>query len=227
MQPSHLWCLCVVSTLLCWSSIFPSLSNAQQMPAFRRQGPDLQSPSSQPLEIPKDRQNELELPRASEQFVGRWGGHLYSLSQEPGLGSEPISFAFGQKADGTMFFTTGIWGSPSMQQISASAEVKSPQKIKIIEVHLAVHADKTLRVVQKSNLLLKPNHIIDCLETVQIFNSESENSYYGEPRPEYSAVFHGALRLLTASEESALADEVRQKGSVRQGEVTGSSNFSN
>jgi len=143
------------------------------------------------------------------------------------MGAEPISFVFGQRRDGTVFFSTSIWGNPSIKEMSASAEVKTPQKIRITEEHLAVQPSRTLRVVQKSNLLMKPNRIIDCLETIQIFRTENEIANYGEIRPEYSAIFHGSLHILTDAEENALAEELRRKGSVPQGDVTGSSKFSN
>ncbi len=173
-------------------------------------------------------QNELELPRAVPQFVGKWGGHLYLLSTNGNFGareSSPQSFTFGQHSDGTVYVETFVWGENGSRIVSARAKVLSPTKIEIRWEHLASEGSETRTVVQKESILLKNSRVMDCIESDQVFSQTGLGSMSGYEQPIFSAIYHGSLQQISDSEIEALRDELIRRGAVPQIGVEGSGKF--
>lgn len=197
--------------------------------------PLLSHQESRPLKLPpaaqqenRDSQNELELPRAVAQFVGKWGGHLYLLSSNGNFGaraSSPESFTFGQHSDGTIYFETSVWGKSGSSIGSARAKVISPTKIEIRLEHLVSDGSETRSVVQKESILLKNSRVMDCIESDQIFSEAEVGAVSGYEQPIFSAIYHGSLQQISDSDEETLRDELIRRGAVPQIDVEGSSRF--
>ncbi len=173
-------------------------------------------------------QNELELPRAVPQFVGKWGGHLHLLSSNVNFGasqSSPESFTFGQHSDGTVYFETSVWGKSGSSIVSARAKVLSPTKIEIRLEHLASEGSETRTVVQKESILLKNSRVMDCIESDQIFPQAELGAMSDYEQPIYLAIYHGSLQQISDSESEALRDELIRRGAVPQTDVEGSGKF--
>jgi len=197
--------------------------------------PLLPHQNSRPLKLPqaaqpenRDSQNELDLPRAVAQFVGKWGGHLYLLSSNGNFGaraSSPESFTFGQHSDGTVYFETSVWGKSGSSIGSARAKVVSPTKIEIRLEHLVSDGSETRSVVQKESILLKNSRVMDCIESDQIFPQAEAGPVSGYEQPIFSAIYHGSLQQISDSDEEALMDELIRRGAVPQIDVEGSSKF--
>ena len=190
----------------------------------------LSLPPSAPVTRPESDvgQNELELPRAVPQFVGRWGGHLYLLSTSTSFGapnSSPESFTFGQRSDGTVYISTSIWGKGGSTIVSARAKVISPTKIEIRLEHLTSGESETRTVIQKESILLKNSGVMDCIESDQIFAQADLDSMSGYEQPMFSAIYHGSLHQISDSESEVLEDELIRRGSVPQMGVEGSQRF--
>jgi hypothetical protein len=173
-------------------------------------------------------QNELVLPQVTPEILGRWGGHLYLLTSDgslPPSQSSPISLLFGQHRDGTVYVQTGVWGRSASQLVRVTAQVVDPRKIKIFDEHLATVGSQIWRVTQKDTLILKNVKVMDCLESVQAYdeNTSSPASVYA--RPQFSAILHGSLRIISDEEESELHAELLRRGAVPQANVEGSNNF--
>ena len=185
-----------------------------------------QAPAVQPPS--EASQNELELPRAVPQFVGKWGGHLHLLSSNVNFGasqSSPESFTFGQHSDGTVYFETSVWGKSGSSIVSARAKVLSPTKIEIRLEHLASEGSETRTVVQKESILLKNSRVMDCIESDQIFPQAELGAMSDYEQPIYSAIYHGSLQQISDSESEALRDELIRRGAVPQTDVEGSGKF--
>ena len=186
-------------------------------------------PAQQPSQVENQAgQNELELPRAVPQFVGKWGGHLYLLSTSGAFGaaeSSPESFTFGQRSDGTVYIETSVWGKNGSHIVSARAKVFSPTKIEIRLEHLATEGTETRTVIQRESILLKNAKIMDCIESDQVFGEAEIDPSSGFEQPMYSAIYHGSLRQISDSESEVLEDELIRRGSVPQLRVEGSSRF--
>lgn len=190
----------------------------------------LNLPPAPPAGQPESRveQNELELPRAVPQFVGKWGGHLYLLSTNGNFGareSSPQSFTFGQHSDGTVYVETFVWGENGSRIVSARAKVLSPTKIEIRWEHLASEGSETRTVVQKESILLKNSRVMDCIESDQVFSQTGLGSMSGYEQPIFSAIYHGSLQQISDSEIEALRDELIRRGAVPQIGVEGSGKF--
>lgn len=201
------------------------ISAQQRGTIMHRQSPALPEPPSiaKPSAPPDEQENELVLPQVTPEIIGLWGGHLYEMSSNGSSShSSPTSLLFGQRGDGTIYVRTGIWGKTDARILSATAQVLTPNRIKITEEHLVSADSRVLRVTQKYSLLLKDKKVIDCLETVQI-NSDGSSSPYD--RPAHSANFHGVLHILSNEEDVELHSELIREGAVSQGTIEGSKNF--
>lgn len=217
----------VVMISLCY--LVPCLAGigfCQDRPLLR-QNPKVTLPTPAPpsatLPSESGANNELELPRASPEFAGMWGGHLYSLSATSAspLPPQATSLLFGQRADGTVYFRTGIWGNPSFRTIRIDAQVANPRKIKITEEHMVPEGAGSARVVQKYDILLKDGKALDCLEITQVFTGGG----WSPTRPDASAMFRGTLHPINSSQESELGAEILSNGSVMQGVAGASRQF--
>ena len=217
----------VVILIVCFMGVLSSPISAQQHgTVMHRQSPALPEPPpiAKPSAPPNGQENELVLPQVTPEIIGLWGGHLYQMSSNgPSLHASPTSLLFGQRGDGTIYVRTGIWGKTDARIVNATAQVLTPNRIKITEEHLVSADSRVLRVTQKYSLLLKDKKVIDCLETVQI-NSDGSSSPY--ERPIDSVNFHGVLRILSDKEDNEIRTELLREGDVSQGTVEGSKNFS-
>lgn len=218
--------------LICVIVVLPSGVWAQAPQAIipRQDARPLILPPTAPAVQPESQagQNELELPRAVPQFVGKWGGHLHLLSSNVNFGaseSSPESFTFGQHSDGTVYFETSVWGKSGSSIVSARAKVLSPTKIEIRLEHLASDGSETRTVVQKESILLKNSKVMDCIESDQIFPQAALDPVSGYEQPIFSAIYHGSLQQISDSENEALRDELIRRGAVQQTGIEGSSKF--
>jgi hypothetical protein len=206
-----------------------SLHAQSHEPIFQRQSsrPFVTKPSV-PFTSQEDEHNELVLPQVAPEIIGNWGGHLYLLSSDGILRpsrSSPMSLLFGKHSDGTIYVRTGVWGSSTSRVIRATAQVVDPRKIKIIEEHFATVGSETWRVTEKDTLILKNMKIMDCIESVQVYDEETDSQAGMYARPSFSAILHGSLHIISDEEESELQAELIRRGAVPQASVEGSSNL--
>jgi len=155
--------------------------------------------------------NVLELPRASLNFVGTWGGYTHSTlhSAAPGLltGETPdrASIIFGRQDD-TVFIAAKLYGPPN-QRIQGKPEVRvlSPEEAIVryssADRELLYEYTCRLTLVNSSRLLYR--------NTVDVYERDS-GSLVGSVKQ------HAILRrLLTAADQRRFArpspDEVPQR----------------
>jgi hypothetical protein len=96
--------------------------------------PRAQRAASDKVPAPGSQSNVLELPRASLDFVGYWGGYVHStiFSVIPGAltGANPdrASIVFGRAGD-TVFIASELYGSPTQRLIGRpSARISNPRE---------------------------------------------------------------------------------------------------
>jgi hypothetical protein len=177
-----------------------------------------------PAENDEEDTGVLILPRATKEFVGHWGGRIYLLSHAGAFRprqSSPTSLEFGQRSDGTVFVKTAVWGRPTQGQPVATAQVVDPKKIKIRVSHSVAEGSEVLRVVQTYSLILKRDHVLDCLESVLIYANSASGLGYPYDQPKLSANYHGALRILKPQEADDLKSELLSEGYVPRVAVEG------
>jgi hypothetical protein len=210
----------------------PPLHGQSNEPTFQGQSPrssrPLRTKPRAPTSSLGDENNELILPQVAPEILGDWGGHLYILSSDgifrPSR-SSPISLLFGRHSDGTIYVRTGVWGSSTSRLIRVTAQVVDPKKIKIIEEHFVTVGFETWRVTEKNTLILKNRNVMDCLESVQIYDEQIDSQAGMYSRPSFSAILHGSLHIISDDEESELHAELLRQGAVPQASVEGSNNF--
>jgi len=96
--------------------------------------PQAQRAASDEVPAPGSRSNVLELPRASLDFAGHWGGYVHStiFSVIPGAltGANPdhASIIFGRAGD-TVFIASELYSSPTQRLIGRpSARISNPRE---------------------------------------------------------------------------------------------------
>ena len=67
--------------------------------------------------------------------------------------------------------------------------------------------------------------IMDCLESVQAYDEDTNSLAGAYARPQFSAILHGSLHIISDDEESELHAELLRQGAVPQANVEGSNNF--
>jgi hypothetical protein len=107
---------------------------AREDPPSKLIVPQAQRAASDEVPAPGSRSNVLELPRASLDFVGYWGGYVHSTicSVIPGAltGSNPdrASIVFGRAGD-TVFIASELYSSPTQRLIGRpSARISNPRE---------------------------------------------------------------------------------------------------
>jgi hypothetical protein len=118
--------------------------------------------------------NILELPKASTDFVGYWGGYVHSSIQRfsPDLiGTSParVSAIFGRRRD-TIFMASELYTSPS-QKI-----VRRP-KVRVVDARTAIieyqSADNDLQYICNHRFQLKDISTISYRSTVDVYDRGS------------------------------------------------------
>jgi hypothetical protein len=136
-----------------------------------------------------------------------------------------MSLLFGKHSDGTIYVRTGVWGRSTSRLIRVTAQVVDPRKIKIIEEHFATVGSETWRVTDKDTFILKSMKVMDCIESVQVYDEETDSQGGMYARPTLSAILHGSLHIINDAEQSELHAELVRQGAVPQASVEGSNNF--
>jgi hypothetical protein len=165
---------------------------------------------------------------ATPEFIGRWGGHLYLLSKagafEP-QPSSPASLDFGERGDGMVFVRAGIWGRSSDGRTNATAQVVSRNRIRIHVEHSVADGSRVLNVIQKYSLIFKKKGILDCIESVQIYDRSGASVGPPYDSPMLSAIYHGALLSISDEEADKLQTELVSNGYIPEAKVEGQSSF--
>ena len=109
-------------------------TGAREDPPSKLIVPQAQRAASDEVPAPGSRSNVLELPRASLDFVGYWGGYVHStiFSVIPGAltGASPdrASIIFGRAGD-TVFIASELYSSPTQRLIGRpSARISNPRE---------------------------------------------------------------------------------------------------
>jgi hypothetical protein len=118
-----------------------------------------------------------------------------------------------------------LWGNSTSKLLRVAAQVVDPKKIKIVEEHLAIVGSETLRVTEKDTLIVKNSNVMDCIESVQCYDVDTNGLADTYSRPRFSAILHGSLHIITTEEESELQTELALLGAIPQANVEGSSSF--
>jgi hypothetical protein len=118
--------------------------------------------------------NILELPKASTDFVGYWGGYIQSSIQRlsPDLvGASPdrVSVIFGRQGD-TVFMTSELYTSPKQKIVHQPKARIVPARVAIIEYE---SADKDLYYVSRDRFQLADPSNINYQGTIDIYDLNS------------------------------------------------------
>lgn len=150
--------------------------------------------------------NMLELPKASTDFVGYWGGYIHSSIQRlsPDLiGTSPdrVSVIFGRQG-GTVFMTSELYTSPSQKIVPQPKARMVAARIAIIEYE---SADKALYYICRDRFWLKDASSISYQGTIDVYDLNSHRLM--------GVVTESAAlkRLLTAREQLQFARPTRNE----------------
>ncbi len=164
--------------------------------------------------------NVLEIPRASRDFVGEWGGHLRLtrvIGMDPPSRDSIVSLAFGD-TKGTVFMQTTAFAGRSSQIVNTSAEVVNPRSIRVKLKGLEMAFSPPIIHTEELHLALAARNTISCLKYVDFYRP-------GNGTPIASMAYEGKLHLLTAQERRALTQQVLQKGQIPQKQIQSSRSF--
>jgi|SRR5579875_1103815 len=218
-------CRRVLVLLALFAAMAPGAAWAQQI---HRQGgsgntatiprPLTRQSSEAPAAAPA--QNVLEIPKASTDFVGEWGGHValeHATASFPGRRDAIVSLAFGVR-NGEVFMQTTAFAGPNSRIVSTTARVVNPRRIEIKLEGLEYAFHPPLRHVEELHLALTRKNTIDCLKFVDFYAS-------GARTPLISMDYHGTLHPLTPAQREALRREVTAQGEVPQDTIESSRRF--
>ncbi len=159
-------------------------------------------------------QQVLTLPRASTDFLGRWGGAIM-LTDSSGEANPPrealVSFLFGKRG-GEVVLATTVFGSVQSQVLNTSAVSDGPRAVKITIAGLDYSHQPPLRHIEKVRLELAGGNRIKCTKTVELYLS-------GSPDPAAAARYEGLLHPLSAAENRYLAEQILRKGVVPRARI--------
>jgi hypothetical protein len=194
-------------------------------PAFQHQGggneleikPQLgaQQPPAMPQQddntriipvIPHDQQ-VLILPRASRDFIGKWGGHLtidhHSDNVEP-PDTTVVSVVFGER-DGGVVLATDVLGSRNTNVLQSTAESDGPRAVTVTVQAVEFSSRPPLRQVNKLTLRLTGPDQVECDQLADFYIT-------GISRPVAEVEYTGTLKALTRHEDRVLAEEAAASG---------------
>jgi hypothetical protein len=150
--------------------------------------------------------NVLELPRASTDFVGYWGGHVHCSIERArpeliGTGPDRVSVIFGRHG-GTVFMTSELYSSPAQRVVGRPmARVPNPR----LAVVRYESEDHDLDYVAAHYFQLGKGGMIIYRSTISVYNRRTQELM--------SIVRQRATlkRLLTAREQLQFAQPSRQQ----------------
>jgi hypothetical protein len=176
-----------------------SLATHQESPlpsvqAHAHQRPAL-VPWTQSLSNIDSESNVLELPKASFDFVGNWGGYTHDIGSSEIEGPDHVSVVFG-KRDDTVFFATLLY-SPSDQKILSKPKARITNPTEVLVTYKG--EDEQLDYIYLHQFKLLDSGKIAYNETVNFYDRRT-HSYVGTFGQR--AVLR---RLTTASEERVFA----------------------
>lgn len=177
-------------------------------------------PPGPSLSPPQSGGNVLEIPRASRDFVGEWGGYLRLtrvVGMDPPSRDSIVSLAFGD-TKGTVFMQTTAFAGRSSQIVNTSAEVVNPRTIRVKLKGLEMAFSPPIIHKEELHLALKARNTISCLKYVDFYRPGSDT-------PIASMAYEGKLHLLTAQERRALTEQVLEKGQIPQKQIQSSRSF--
>jgi hypothetical protein len=155
----------------------------------------------------------LVLPRASTDFIGKWGGHL-QLAYKTGVVKPPrdaiVSLMFG-KREGQVVLATTVYGSASSQVLETNAESEGPRAVRIVLKGLDMSVQPAVQHTEKIHLSLESNNLLHCRKMVTLYQSG--------PGKIMEAEYDGDLRPLTAREDRLLSEEVERAGAVPRARI--------
>jgi hypothetical protein len=127
--------------------------------------------STRSISANREQANTLELPKASLDFVGYWGGYIHSSIQRfnPDLiGTSPdrISVIFGRQGD-TVFMTSDLYTSPNQKIVHRPTARIVAARTVTIEYG---SADKDLYYVCHDRFQLKTTTTMDYKGTIEVYD---------------------------------------------------------
>ena len=118
--------------------------------------------------------NMLELPKASTDFVGYWGGYIHSSIQRlspdlVGTSPERVSVIFGRQGN-TMFMTSELYTSPNQKIVRQPKARMVAARTVIIDYE---SADKTLYYICRDRFQLKDSSSMSYQGTIDVYGLNS------------------------------------------------------
>jgi hypothetical protein len=171
--------------------------------------PAVQAP---PTELPSE--PVLVIPRASRDFVGRWGGRI-SLTKVRGHFDPPadtiVGLAFGERK-GEVFLRTTVFAGPESSLLKTEAEVLNPREVTLTVVGLEIFQRPTIRHVETVRLRLTDENQMEVSKDVNLY-------FGGYPEPMATASYRGTLHTVSDAEEHALDREILERGELPEATV--------
>lgn len=150
--------------------------------------------------------NVLELPKASFDFVGNWGGYTYDTAPAEVQSPDHVSVAFGRRGN-TVFFATRLY-SPSGQTITSKPRAWIADSREVLVTYEAEDGQLDYSYVHRFTLL--DSGTMAYKETVDLYDRRTH-------RPVGTAGQHATLSRLTTAYEKRVFAEPSARDVLRGG----------